>query len=147
MYAPLLRFVGNKFCEVSGRTTDHATANIGEPRLRAGLCEGCVDFLVELADDFGRSVPGSVKADPVTRLIVRYEFTHSWYLGQRIRPCIPVVASARSLPARTCATAIAMGEKKTSTWPPSRLTITGPATAIRNMRHLDAGHILKQLTG
>src|ERR1700742_898043 len=52
-FAPLLGFVGNELREVSGRARKHRGAHVGKPRPDLWVGESCVDFPVELTDDFG----------------------------------------------------------------------------------------------
>src|SRR5262249_52799218 len=83
--APLVGFVRDEFCEVIGCTANHAATQIREARLQAGVCEGCVDFPIQLADDLDGSALGRAKADPVTCLEARHKFTYGRYFWQCIR--------------------------------------------------------------
>jgi hypothetical protein len=59
--APLVGFVRDEFCKIIRRAAHDAAAQIGEARPQAGVCEGRVDFSIELADDLSGSALGPIQ--------------------------------------------------------------------------------------
>ena len=65
-------------------------------------------------------------------------------IGMRV---LPVTASARSLPARTCSSAPGMSEASTIDVVAQQPDQRGPEAAERDVRHLDAGLLRELLHG
>jgi hypothetical protein len=61
---PFLRFLGNEFGEVGGRTRQHGGAEVGKPPPMRGIVEARIDRLVQLLDDVVRRRLGRADAQP-----------------------------------------------------------------------------------
>src|SRR5215475_15610999 len=83
--APFLGFVGDQLPKVGGREREHSATEIGKPRLDLGFGKASVDLLVELVDDLGGGSLWCADAEPITRLVVEHELTHSRDVRQRVR--------------------------------------------------------------
>src|SRR6266576_4618452 len=64
---PFLYIVGDEFCKIGGRAGQRRATQTGQPRLHLWIAERCVDFLVELVDDFGGRALRCNEANPLAR--------------------------------------------------------------------------------
>src|SRR5262249_54775496 len=79
--APLFRFIGDVFSEVSGRPWEHRATRVSKPRFHLRIGKRGVDLLVELGGDLGGSVPGRGDAVPLARLKARQEIADGRNFG------------------------------------------------------------------
>ena len=98
--APFLGFIGDELAEVGGRERERDAAQVGEPRFDLGIGKRCVDFLVELIDDFGWRVLGRAEAD-TTKLASKpgRNSPTVGMSGSASERAAVVTANARNLPA------------------------------------------------
>src|SRR6266513_2039094 len=82
---PLFGFIRDELSEVSGRARKRRAAEVGKTSFHSWIGETCVDFLIELVDDFSRCVLGAANPGPGTCLIVRHEVTHGRNVGESLR--------------------------------------------------------------
>src|SRR5262249_16394454 len=78
---PLLGFVGDQLCEVSGRARKRRAAELSETDLHLRIVESRVDLLVELVDDLGRGGLRCADAEPETRFVARHKLIDSRHVG------------------------------------------------------------------
>src|SRR5262245_58638766 len=63
---PLLRFLSNQLSVIGGRALYRDSTKVGKPRTQLGIGKTCIDLLVELLDDVGRSALRRADAIPGT---------------------------------------------------------------------------------
>src|SRR5262245_65918077 len=68
-FGPLLGFAGEETAEVGGWAGQHRSTHVGQPRLRLGVGEDCIDLHVEPPDDLRRRVPGRNDAEERAGLV------------------------------------------------------------------------------
>src|SRR5262249_7121475 len=82
--SPPLGLVSDELSEVGRRAWKCSATQFGEARLHIGVCEGRVDLVVELVDDFSRRVLGRADAEPNARLVPWHKFVY----GRDVRQCV-----------------------------------------------------------
>src|SRR5262252_769452 len=82
---PLLCICGDECAEVGGRACKHGVAEVGDPRLHAGISEARVDLPVELVDDRRRCIPGRADPLPASSLVARDEVAYGRDVWQHLR--------------------------------------------------------------
>src|SRR5262249_34838136 len=83
-FSPLFCVVSDELSEVGRRAWKCSATQFGEARLHIGVCEGRVDLVVELVDDFSRRVLGRADAKPNARLVPWHKFVY----GRDVRQCV-----------------------------------------------------------
>src|SRR5262249_34740354 len=83
-FAPLLGLVSDELSGVGRKAWKCSATQFGEARLHIGVCEGRVDLVVELVDDFSRRVLGRADAKPNARLVPWHKFVY----GRDVRQCV-----------------------------------------------------------
>ena len=70
---PFIRFIADKFTEISRRAREHDAAHVGEPSLHREVTKGSVDLNIEFVNYRWRHAPGCNEPNPLARLETRYE--------------------------------------------------------------------------
>ena len=144
--APLLRLVRDEFFEVRRRTTGHNRPLLCKPRLHVGRRERCVNFLVELRDDFLGSFLRRTEANPVTRLIARHKITYGRDIWQFLETRCTAHRQRPQLVSFDILHDCRHRREEDVHLAAEQIGSRRPAAPIRDMRHLYAGHHLEQLT-
>jgi hypothetical protein len=92
--APLLGFLSDELAEGRGRAGKNRAAQLAKPRLKLGIGEACIDFLVELVHDLGGRGLRCADAVPEARLISWHELSEGRSVWQRFRARLMMAATA-----------------------------------------------------
>src|SRR5262249_13113053 len=141
--APLLRLVGNEPSKVSGREREHIATEFSKSRLKLRISKACIDLRVELFDDLGRHGLRRAHAEPRARLVARNELTQGRDVRQYAR------AGRGRDSERAQPTSVDILDRSDSAGEHDlhlsneQIVERRPATTIRHVDNIDAGHHLE----
>jgi len=84
-FGPFFGFVRDELSEFGRRSPNNRAAKRDNPLPYLGIREGCVDFLIDLVDDFGGRALRSSKAIPRDHRVARNNFAYRRNFRKRIR--------------------------------------------------------------
>src|SRR5262245_41805317 len=79
---PLIGIFADEFRELGARTAKNRIAGIVDTCSELGISKTGIHFCVELVQDFDQSIARRANSLPTDSLVIRYELSHRWNVGQ-----------------------------------------------------------------